>query len=246
MGLGTSMQQINFQEPVKADKTVDGSLLVHSVFKTIQGEGPNVGQPSIFIRLAGCNLQCPGCDTEYTGESLSRDTLFELMTRVLAASNSMQKKPLLVITGGEPLRQNLVPFINLAIDHSYKVQIETNGTLGFDRVTTLSKFAWQELEIVCSPKAGKVHETLWPFIVAYKYVANAGGLDPNDGLPTTVLGLPGRPARPHDGYEHDVYLQPADENDVVLNRRNTDAVIASCQRFGHRLCLQTHKFIFLP
>ena len=42
------------------------SLQVNSIFYTIQGEGPFAGRPAIFIRLAGCNLQCPGCDTEYT------------------------------------------------------------------------------------------------------------------------------------------------------------------------------------
>ena len=51
----------NTQEPEKIDR--DRHLDVHSIFHTIQGEGPYCGHPAVFIRLAGCNLQCPGCDT---------------------------------------------------------------------------------------------------------------------------------------------------------------------------------------
>src|SRR3954467_9071958 len=42
------------------------SLSIHSIFYTLQGEGPYSGCPAVFMRLAGCNLQCPGCDTDYT------------------------------------------------------------------------------------------------------------------------------------------------------------------------------------
>jgi len=57
---------INQQKPEPRAKG-DGSILdFHSMFFTIQGEGPFAGHRSIFVRLAGCNLQCPGCDTEYT------------------------------------------------------------------------------------------------------------------------------------------------------------------------------------
>ena len=239
------MQRINFQEITKADKTAGDSLLVHSIFRTIQGEGPNVGQPSIFVRLGGCNLQCPGCDTEYT-KGTTRQSLPQIMVQIIELSVMSAVKPLIVITGGEPFRQSIVPFINMLFVHDFRVQIETNGTLGIDRAITLNKEAWRSLEIVVSPKAGKVHESLYPFIIAYKYVASAGNIDSTDGLPTTVLGLPGRPARPHGEYEYEVFLQPADEVDIVLNKRNTDAVIKSCMRHGYSLCLQTHKFVNLP
>jgi organic radical activating enzyme len=239
------MLPINNQAPTKADRSIDGSLLIKEIFRTIQGEGPHVGAPSIFVRLGGCNLQCPGCDTDYTTDA-KRMTIAEITGDIMLIQNQNAFKPLIVITGGEPFRQNLVPLINRLVDYNYKVQVESNGTLGIDQPMRLSKNAWNELEIVCSPKAGKVHNSLWPFIVAYKYVLNAGHMDPSDGLPSDVLGLPGRPARPHKGYEHKIYIQPADEMNEVFNKRNLDAAIQSCMKFGHRLCVQTHKYINLP
>ena len=77
----------------------DGGLDVHSIFPTIQGEGPFVGQPAIFIRLAGCNLQCPLCDTEYTEGRirLSVPVIFDAVQEHIRLF-----APLIVITGGEP------------------------------------------------------------------------------------------------------------------------------------------------
>ena len=57
---------LNTQPIEKRHHKVD--LEVHSIFYTIQGEGPFCGTPAVFIRLAGCNLQCPSCDTNYTSK----------------------------------------------------------------------------------------------------------------------------------------------------------------------------------
>jgi len=203
-----------------------------------------VGQPAIFVRLAGCNIQCPGCDTEYTGNSLKRLYFNELTDQVLRYAHGPHK-PMIVITGGEPLRQNIIPFVNWLSKHGFCVQIETNGTLGIDK-TGLSDPARYNLEIVCSPKTGKVVESLHEFIIAYKYVVNEGDIDGQDGLPMGVLGLHVRPARPHDGYHKKVYVQPADEYDPIQNQRNLDAAVQSCLLFGHTLCMQIHKYINMP
>jgi organic radical activating enzyme len=236
------LQQINLQPPVKRVDG-DGPLLIHSIFRTIQGEGPNVGMPSTFIRLGGCNLQCPGCDTDYTdgNEVMS---VKQILDDVILLQNGTPFKSLIVITGGEPFRQNLMPLIKKLTKSGYKVQIETNGTLGFDLYG--ANMEGLQFQIVVSPKAGRVHSSLWSRIVAYKYVVNAGHIDPNDGLPTEVLGLPGRPARPFKGYAYDVYIQPADEMSEPVNKLNLVAAIQSCMKHGHRLCLQTHKLIGLP
>lgn len=239
------MKPVNQQTPIKADRRDDGSLLVHSIFFTIQGEGPNVGQPSVFVRLAGCNLQCPGCDTEYTsGPFVTRMDPIVLTRHIDKISQDCIQKPLIVITGGEPLRQNLVPLINRLFAWHYRVQIETNGTLGIDK-DALSDNARYLLEIVCSPKTNKVVESLHEFIIAYKYVVNEGQIA-DDGMPETVLGLTCRPARPHIGYHKKIYIQPADENNSILNHCNLNAAIQVCKTFGHTLCLQTHKLIGLP
>jgi len=237
------LKQVNHQTPVKADRHDDGSLLIHSIFLTIQGEGPNVGQPAIFVRLAGCNIQCPGCDTEYTGDAVQHMDFHTLTDAIEQYSHD--HNPLVVITGGEPLRQNIIPFLNWLAKHRYRTQLETNGTLGIDK-RALSDDARYNLEIVCSPKTPKVVESLQEFIIAYKYVVNQGDIDPVDGLPLGVLGLHVRPARPHSGYRKKVYVQPADEYDPARNKRNLDTAVNICLTYGHTLCLQTHKYINMP
>jgi len=247
------MQQINFQRPEKATTQGNGEiLLIHSVFFTIQGEGPNVGKPAVFVRLGGCNLQCPGCDTDYT-HGVANEHIESIVTRIGMAFGDYKGERLVVITGGEPFRQELERFINSLFRLGYVVQIETNGTLGFREPEELTFFARRFLQIVVSPKAGKVAESLYPWITAYKYVLDIVHIDPKDGLPTSALGMPAAPARPHAGFFGDVYVQPADEpkeeefEDVgAINRANDDnleACIQVAKKFGYRVCIQTHKIL---
>jgi 7-carboxy-7-deazaguanine synthase len=242
------MQRVNFQPISKIDRGNNGEfLLVHSIFFTCQGEGPNVGKPAVFVRLGGCNLQCPGCDTEYTNGT-SNERLDSILTRIRMAFGDYKGERLVVITGGEPFRQDITPFINLLFGSGFEVQIETNGTLAMTDVSNLCKAAWQRLQIVVSPKAGKIAPNLHPFIIAYKYVLDANHIDSADGLPESVLGMPAAPARPFVDYEHEIYVQPADEShdmtgieNVGANLRNMKATINSAMKHGYRLCLQMHK-----
>lgn len=239
------MQRINFQPISKVERTDGASLLVHSIFFTIQGEGPNVGKPSVFVRLGGCNLQCPGCDTEYTNGA-AFEPIESILTRIGMAFGDYKGERLVVITGGEPFRQHIIPFLNKLFEAGHKVQIESNGTLGFQNISSMSKAVWLELQLVVSPKAAKIADNLRSFIVAYKYVLDVNNIDPTDGLPESVLGMPGRPARPHEDFEGEVYVQPADEQvkfagGEAANRENLEATIDSAMKYGYRLCLQTHK-----
>lgn len=240
------ISKINFQPISKADHG-DGSLVtVHSIFFTIQGEGPNVGRPAVFVRLGGCNLQCPGCDTEYS-KGAAPEPVSSILTRIGMAFGDYAGSRLVVITGGEPFRQNLKCLIHALLESYVRVQIETNGTMPLSYHDNGREGAFQ---IVVSPKAGKVHESLFPYITAYKYVLDANHIDPRDGLPTSVLGMPAAPARPHAGYDGDVYVQPADESgigepDDYLNAANRKAAIDSAMKFGYRLCIQMHKIVGL-
>lgn len=231
--------QKNNQPVEKQVKDGDGYLAVNSIFPTIQGEGPFAGTPSVFVRLAGCNLQCPMCDTEYTTRKLM--PVDDILVEVCRMQSPWAPLTLVVITGGEPFRQNLNSFINLLVEGRYRVQIETNGTL----YQPLDMFGHKNLTIVCSPKAGNINKKLLPHINALKYVATAASIDPVDGLPTHALDHPnsGGLARPPINFLGDVYLQPVDEQDSIANRRNQEAVVGSCLKYGHRLCLQTHKII---
>jgi 7-carboxy-7-deazaguanine synthase len=53
-----------------------GALKIVDLFYTIQGEGPYNGMPSVFVRLAGCNLRCYFCDTNFETGAVVRDMNF--------------------------------------------------------------------------------------------------------------------------------------------------------------------------
>lgn len=237
------MTVLNQQAPEKQVRDADGSVLaVNSVFSTLQGEGPLVGTPAIFIRLAGCNLQCPLCDTEYTQRGLFN--IAEIIHTAAHAHPSDSKRPALaVITGGEPFRQPITKLVEALLVYGYTVQIETNGTL-FQPLP----FEHPRLIVVCSPKAGHVNKKLLPHIKAFKYVGTKASLSYMDGLPTSALDHPCNPVlfRPDAHHPAEIFLQPVDEQDEAANIENLRAVVDSCQRFGYRLCLQVHKLINLP
>lgn len=225
-------------------------LEVHSIFYTIQGEGPFAGQPAVFVRLAGCNLQCPGCDTDYTSkrEIMSASDV-HVQVRAAHVATGAFTKPLVVITGGEPFRQDIPKLVSLLLYKGYRVQIETNGTL------FRPSSVWNQpgITIVCSPKAGKLSKDLVPHIDAFKYVMRAGSVSPVDGLPLLALDHSAAPqvVRPPAGSTVPVYLQPMDMSGVmdmkfdamVANEQNLRACIESCMQFGYTLQVQIHKII---
>lgn len=252
----------NQQPIVKRNIREDGKLEVFSVFgPTFQGEGPFAGTPCVFVRLAECNLQCPGCDTIYSGPDKlglmrARDVYLEVAKRTDLIFGA--HRPLVVISGGEPFRQNLLPLLELLIDQHF-VQIETNGTLP---APTSSDAGWRIFNdriderkgvyIVCSPKTGIVHQTIDEAACAYKYVMSWDSVDA-DGLPNQVLDHTVSPkgvARPPVGMP--VYLQPMDHGISATNAewdtespnaKSLEAVKASCLEHGYILCLQLHKII---
>src|SRR4051812_2880501 len=97
------------RNPVRKQEQGDGGTLwVQAVFYTLQGEGPFSGHPSVFVRLGGCNLRCVWCDTDFESSSW-RPRLDELLARIEAVRP--ESCDLVVITGGEPFRQNIVPLV---------------------------------------------------------------------------------------------------------------------------------------
>lgn len=229
-------------QPQEGKRTDSGQVEVVSIFPTIQGEGPYAGTPALFVRLAGCNLQCPACDTDYTsGRRLW--TVEGLKVAILAHLRNMPTN-LVVFTGGEPFRQvGLVSVIRALNDWKVACQVETNGTL----YLPLEYLAL----VVCSPKTGNLNSKLAHRMLThgdcFKYVLDAEHVDESDGLPTSVLGQVMAPARPPEGFPKErIYLQPADHQDDESNKRNLDAVVASCFKYGYRLCLQIHKIAGLP
>ena len=104
------------------------------IFYSLQGEGAALGTPSVFLRLALCNLICTWCDTKYTWDWRHYDYKREVMELSL---EQVEEEVLrydcrhLVITGGEPLLQqkalsNLVASLN---EKGFSFEVETNGTI---------------------------------------------------------------------------------------------------------------------
>lgn len=233
---------MNTQPIEKLSIRNDGKLDVHSIFHTIQGEGPFSGTPAVFIRLAGCNLDCPQCDTDYTStrDLLSPQEVAEIVIGFGPTS-------LVVITGGEPFRQQIGNLVNRLLLLDYFVQIESNGTLppSDDVIWSQDIGRRHGAYIVCSPKAGKVNKLLDKEACCFKYVVSADSVN-QDGLPNHVLGHGAHPhvARPSwESRNKLIYLQPADVKDEDGNQENLQAAIRSCMKHGFVLQLQTHKLL---
>jgi organic radical activating enzyme len=188
------------------------------------------------------------CDTDYTSER-SWISPKQLTWEINAAlpkdweeSPAGSHSQLVVITGGEPFRQNLRPAIEMLLESNYAVQIETNGTLYQD-------LPYEDITVVCSPKAGSINKNLAEHITALKYVVSAteviGVLGADDGLPNNALNHPAAPrlARPPKSFQGPIYIQPAEEQEEVKNHVNTNLAIDSVLKYGYVLQLQTHKII---
>jgi organic radical activating enzyme len=116
------------------------------IFPSLQGEGPSVGRPCVFVRLSRCNLACRWCDTAYTwrftgdirphrdGVTYERnENQITLDVREVAMRILALRPARLVITGGEPLLQapaltKLIPMLKEAVP-ALEVEIETNGSV---------------------------------------------------------------------------------------------------------------------
>lgn len=142
-------------------------LSVAEIFASLQGEGPFMGQPAVFVRLAGCVPPfCSWCDTPHAlagGRPMSPEDLLERVVR--------HPHKLVVITGGEPFLQwdtGLSVFVDMLIGSGRSVQYETSGKAGIP--------ADHQGFVVCSPKPQPDSDTSCPqaLYLAPEHVARVG------------------------------------------------------------------------
>lgn len=127
-------------------------LIISETFYSIQGEGPCVGMPAVFLRLAGCNLRCNGfsykdpdtgehlgCDTKKVWQKGVRKSFVDIINdwKQQGWFDALERGAHLIITGGEPLIQQkrLVEFIKLldvTASTQVFIEVETNATITFD------------------------------------------------------------------------------------------------------------------
>ncbi|MDP3975595.1 MAG: 7-carboxy-7-deazaguanine synthase QueE [bacterium] len=101
-------------------------LYIAEIFYSLQGEGPSIGKPTVFLRTAGCNLRCDWCDEPEALKVNKKNTLSA--EQIVKQIESFGVKHL-DITGGEPMLQqkDLREVLELLPDHYY-VEVETNGS----------------------------------------------------------------------------------------------------------------------
>jgi organic radical activating enzyme len=115
-------------------------LQLAEIFYSVQGEGTWTGTPAVFVRLAGCNLSCAFCDTDYALKFFA--SVEEIVARVRAEGANC---PMVILTGGEPLAQaETRALIDALRADGRRVHIESNGTMA----TELPPDVW----LTVSPK----------------------------------------------------------------------------------------------
>lgn len=123
-------------------------MKIAEIFKSLQGEGKNQGKPCLFIRLAGCNLNCRWCDTDYArsgGKEMCLDIILEQVWRM--------NPSYICVTGGEPVLQadELEPLLVSLHKRGTVIDIETNGTLDFRKLLPYASIC---MDVKC-PSSGE-------------------------------------------------------------------------------------------
>ena len=101
------------------------TLQLAEIFYSVQGEGTWTGTPAVFVRLAGCNLACDFCDTDYALKFVA--SIDDVVARVRSEGGDC---PMVILTGGEPLAQSAAPaLIDALRADGRRVHVESNGTI---------------------------------------------------------------------------------------------------------------------
>jgi 7-carboxy-7-deazaguanine synthase len=142
-----------------------GQLLIHEIYRSIQGESTFVGLPCVFVRLAVCDARCVWCDTPHAFTQGTLWTPAEIVQRVADLAC-----PLVEITGGEPLLQEEVfPLMTQLADRGLTVLLETSGAHDVSRVDRRVHII---MDLKC-PDSGECAGNLW---------ANLDRLKPTDQI----------------------------------------------------------------
>lgn len=206
------------------------AMRVVEIFHSIQGEGVNTGVRTVFVRTAGCDLDCVWCDTAYAKDKNEGTDI--AIDRALAMVGAFGTKHV-CITGGEPLLQtDLVAFVETLLGKGYTVSITTNGAQDLSRLPMNNKVLIH-MDVKC-PSSGMDGRTL---------KGNLAYLRPVDQLKFVIMDRRDYEfARQFLGSERPkchVVFQPVWGSDA---KALAEWVLED--RLDVRVMLQTHKFIW--
>ena len=238
-------------EQIKHIENSNGALLVREIFSTIQGEGPFTGTPATFVRLGGCNLKCHFCDTDFDHTLSTMLPVSEVVEQCARNAHS-----LVVITGGEPLLQDIAPLVRSLRKLGIRCQVETAGTVWPETLTdAVDPSGNLPLSIIVSPKTKKIHPEVRRYATAYKYLVRTSyGFDSEADVPICntqeEFGKVNSLAEP--SIFKEVFLQPVEEYHPdgrawpEQTTKNIERAVELCMRYDYRLSLQIHKILRMP
>jgi 7-carboxy-7-deazaguanine synthase len=217
------------------------------LYKSVQGESSFAGLPCIFVRLAGCNLRCAWCDSEYTFTGGKPFTQPEILAQIEALAPCK----LVEFTGGEPMLQakELLPLMDELLAQGYSLMIETSGERPLQDVP---KAVHKIVDVKC-PGAGSAANSF--------RLENLDALTPNDEVKFVLTGRADYDFARAFIVQHNlrarcggILLSPAFSKNPSPLRTVENATLDPRTLVGWmmedgidaRLSLQIHKFIWEP
>ena len=216
---------------------------VNELFQSIQGEGYFTGVPAIFIRLQGCPVACPWCDTRHTwvvdpnhevaaGQVVNRSNQSASWASMTSADLLLSISRLgyqarhIVLTGGEPCLYDLRELSRALLEQGFRVQIETSGT----HEILADNSCW----VTVSPKVGMKGG----YVVLDSALARANEIKHPVGRVRDIEALDELLATLTDDKPRVIALQPISQKDDA-----TRLCIETCIARTWRLSMQTHKYL---
>jgi 7-carboxy-7-deazaguanine synthase len=208
-----------------------GQLLIHEIYRSVQGESTFAGLPCVFVRLAVCDARCVWCDTPHAFKEGSLRSPADILEQVQS-----YHCPLVEITGGEPLLQEEVFALMSALaDRGLTVLLETSGAHDVSQVDPRVHII---MDLKC-PDSGECAGNRW---------ANLDLLKPTDQIKFVLASR-----RDFEWAEQTIRSQNLDRRFILLLSPVFGAV--SPQQLAEwllasglnvRMQLQLHKYIWDP
>lgn len=222
---------------------VSTMLRVNEIFTTIQGEATFSGTPSTFVRLQGCPVGCPWCDTKYTWHPGSEQSEIPIEA-VIAKSESapswasvdarflrdhLKQGPRhVVFTGGEPLEQDLSEITSLLVKAGISCQIETSGTA----LVNLHQDVWVTVSPKINMPGGRTIQRT-ALLRANEIKIPVETIEDLNRWYALVEEMDLGTAMEN----RQIWLQPISQGEAA-----TQLCIETCMERNYRLSIQTHKY----